>query len=67
MMPKGLNGTKKVKDIFIDRKIPAKLRDTVPLVCDERGIIWIAGVQQDSYYTIDENSKSIVYLSLKKL
>lgn len=65
--PKGLTGTKKVKDIFIDRKIPAKMRDTVPLVCDGRGIIWIAGVQQDGYYTIDKDSKNIVYLSLKKL
>lgn len=67
IMPKGLNGTKKVKDIFIDRKIPAKFRDTVPLVCDERGIIWIAGIQQDNYYTLNENSKNIIYLSLKKL
>ena len=65
IMPKGLNGTKKVKDIFIDRKIPAKQRDSVPLVCDERGIIWIAGVQQDSYYILNKDSKNIIYLSLK--
>ncbi|HJF84891.1 MAG TPA: tRNA lysidine(34) synthetase TilS [Megamonas hypermegale] len=67
IMPKGMNGTKKVKDIFIDRKIPAKLRDSVPLVCDGRGIIWIAGVQQDNYYALNKDSKNIVYLSIKNL
>jgi tRNA(Ile)-lysidine synthase len=31
--------TKKVKKIFADRKIPRAVRDTLPIVCDERGII----------------------------
>ena len=62
--PKGMSGSKKVKNIFIDNKIPAALRSHVPLICDERGIIWIAGIQQDKHYLVDEQSKHILYLKI---
>lgn len=35
------NMTKTVKKLFQEAKLPAQLRDTVPLVCDSKGIIWI--------------------------
>ena len=60
--PKGMTGSKKVKDILIDRKIPAEDRDKIPLICDEKGIIWIAGIQQDNNYLVNKNSKHILYL-----
>src|SRR5699024_12402355 len=36
---KGLEGPKKVKDIFIDAKIPRKERETWPLLTDKHGVI----------------------------
>ncbi|WP_409343903.1 tRNA lysidine(34) synthetase TilS [Paenibacillus sp. MBLB4367] len=40
----GLNGTKKVKDIFIDDKVPPRLRDRLPLVVDVLGrVLWMPG------------------------
>src|SRR5699024_3870337 len=39
MSSKGLEGTKKVKDIFIDAKILRKERETWPLVTDNNGVI----------------------------
>lgn len=62
-----MQGNKKLKDIFIDKKIPVELRDKIPLVCDEQGIIWIAGIQQSDFYTVNKHSKHIIYLNLKKL
>ena len=35
--------THKVKKMLIDAKIPADLRDRVPILCDDRGIVWVAG------------------------
>ncbi len=35
--------TRKVKKLFSDRKIPKSLRDKIPLLCDEKGIVWIPG------------------------
>ena len=34
-------GSKSLKKLFIDRKIPADRRDKIPVVCDERGILGV--------------------------
>lgn len=36
-------GTKSLKKLFIDRKIPASQRDTIPVIADERGVIGVYG------------------------
>jgi tRNA(Ile)-lysidine synthase len=41
LRPLGLDGTKKLQDLFVDRKVPRGERDAVPIVCGERGIIWV--------------------------
>jgi tRNA(Ile)-lysidine synthase len=44
---KGLKGSKKLKDIFIDAKIPIKERDTWPIVTDDTGeILWLIGLKK---------------------
>ena len=35
--------THKLKKMLIDAKIPADLRNRVPILCDDRGIVWVAG------------------------
>ncbi|MCZ0703578.1 tRNA(Ile)-lysidine synthase [Natronobacillus azotifigens] len=41
----GLNGRKKVKDIFIDEKIPVYQRDDWPLVVEKTGeVLWVVGL-----------------------
>lgn len=35
--------THKLKKLFNDRKIPPSLRGSVPVFCDERGIVWVPG------------------------
>ncbi len=35
---------KKVKKLLCDKKVPLSLRDTLPILCDESGILWIPGV-----------------------
>ena len=37
-------GTKSLKKLFIDRKIPATQRDQIPILCDEMGILGIPGI-----------------------
>ena len=46
MAPLGLNGTQKVKKIFIDRKIDREKRPHYPLLVNGDEIIWIAGLRQ---------------------
>ena len=49
MKVKGLNGTKKVKDIFIEKKIPLTERASWPIVVDRnQEIIWIPGLKKSN-------------------
>ena len=38
------SGTKSLKKLFIDRKIPAALRDRIPVVADEEGVLGVFGI-----------------------
>lgn len=47
---KGLNGSKKVKDIFIDKKISLSKRDLWPIVLDSSGrVLWIPGLKKSKF------------------
>jgi len=37
-------GTRSLKKLFIDRKIPASQRDRIPILCDDLGILGIPGI-----------------------
>lgn len=37
-------GTKSLKKLFIDRKIPAAARQQIPILCDSRGILGVVGI-----------------------
>jgi tRNA(Ile)-lysidine synthase len=41
--PIGLHGTKKLADLFADRKVPSFERLQVPVVVDQQGILWPVG------------------------
>lgn len=50
MSLKKINGSKKIKDIFIDCKVPACERDMWPVVVDSKDkVIWIPGVKKSKY------------------
>jgi tRNA(Ile)-lysidine synthase len=44
MRPLGLGGTKTLQDLFVDRKIPRRVRRTLPVVVSDGEIAWIPGV-----------------------
>ena len=57
MAIKGLNGRKKIKDIFIDSKVPLKERELWPIVVDSSGeIVWLPGLKK-SKFDVPKNSK----------
>lgn len=50
MTLKGTKGTKKVKDILIDAKVPRHLRSEIPIITDFTGkILWIPGIKMSAY------------------
>ena len=37
-------GTRTLKKLFVDRKIPAAMREGIPMLADEKGILGIYGI-----------------------
>lgn len=65
-IPFGMKGSKKVKDYFIDQKVPKEERLKVPIVTDEKNIIWIAGYRTSQLYRVTKDTKKVLILELKK-
>lgn len=64
--PIGLNGSKKLKDYFIDKKIPRHDRDIVPILIDSEGIIWVAGHSIDQRCRLGKDTKKALKICCKK-
>jgi tRNA(Ile)-lysidine synthase len=64
---RGLNGSKKVKDIFIDAKLPQRLRNQVPLVVDaaER-VLWIPGFRRSVHAIATSNTTRLLCMELHR-
>ena len=68
MQYSGLNGSKKIKDIFIDEKTPVYKRDKAWLVEDQTGeILWLISYRQKHLFTIKETDKLTYILKYIKV
>ncbi len=65
--PLGLNGSKKLKDFFIDSKIPRTERRLIPiLVSADEEIIWVAGFRADRRWLATGETKRALKLKLSR-
>jgi tRNA(Ile)-lysidine synthase len=63
LRPLGLGGEKKLQDILVDAKVPARDRDAVPLVCSGDQIAWVIGHCIDERFAITEATRQVVHLT----
>ncbi len=63
--PQGAPGSKKLKDYFIDRKIPRHRRDDYLLVTSGSKVVWVAGERIAHPYRITGKTKNVLVLELK--
>ncbi len=57
-------GTKKLKALFIDEKIPKAKRDTIPLLACGEEILWIYGGQTSVAFAADETTKKYMWVRI---
>jgi tRNA(Ile)-lysidine synthase len=60
--PYARNVTKSLKKLFNEMNIPIELRDSIPVLCDDEGIIWVYGVGAVARTHISESSSNIIYV-----
>lgn len=63
MFTKFGGGTKKLKDYFIDKKIPQRVRNEIPLICKDNEVYCILGLEISEKVRIDESTKSAYILN----
>jgi tRNA(Ile)-lysidine synthetase-like protein len=66
MRPFGMSGTKKLSDIFVDKKIPASRRGGMPIITDNEHIIWIVGVASSETTRVGDRTQKVVKISIEK-
>ena len=64
--PFGMQGSKKLHDIFIDEKISLLERDRWPILCDEEGILWVIGLKQDERTRIHETTTRVLRIDVER-
>ncbi|MGM0507548.1 MAG: tRNA lysidine(34) synthetase TilS [Fusobacteriota bacterium] len=69
--PLGMNGrTKKIKDLFINKKIKKQKRDEIPIIINrvnqKDNIIYILGIRGSEEYKIDKKTKKIMKISFEE-
>lgn len=58
---KRIAGKRKLKDIFIDKKVPLSERDEWPVVVDSKGtILWIPGIKKSKFSKQKQESYDII-------
>jgi len=62
--PRGLGGTKKLQDIFVDRKIPLGCRNRVPVVVDGAGPLWVPGHAVDERIGKADANECVIVLRI---
>lgn len=62
-VPLGMTGHKKVKDFFMDQKIPSRVRRRLPLLCQGENPIWVCGLRLDDRFKVGPKTKHVVQVS----
>ncbi len=64
--PLGLGNEKKLGRFMIDEKIPRSWRKSIPVVCSEKHIIWLAGYRIDERVKVTGKTKEVLRMRFKR-
>jgi len=65
--PFGMNsGTVKLSDVFVNAKLPRRLRKNWPVVCAGDQVAWVPGFRLAAPFRVTVNTRRLLHLVLKK-
>jgi tRNA(Ile)-lysidine synthase len=62
--PLGMKGRKKLKDFFMDRKVPREERDEVTLLVRGENILWVIGHRQGEEAKVTDETKKVLRIRI---
>ena len=61
------SGEKKLKDYFIDKKVPNRIREQIPVLANENEIFCVLGFEISEKVKVDKNTKKAYVINYKKI
>lgn len=65
LQPLGMSGTRKLQDLFTDRKVPKDTRSRVPLIADAAGILWVVGHAVSERARVQPETRRVVEIAVR--
>ncbi len=62
----GMQGQKKLSDIFTDEKIEKSLRGKIPIVEKNGEILFVCGIRKSSLYSADDKTENYLFIEYNK-
>ena len=58
--------TKSLKKLFSEDKIPLSIRDSIPVIADNNGVVWVYGYGADRKVKPNEKTKTVYTVICEK-
>ncbi|MEO0101232.1 MAG: tRNA lysidine(34) synthetase TilS [candidate division WOR-3 bacterium] len=59
-------GKKKLQDLFVDYKIPKRIKNEIPILFDQKGVLWVLGLRRANRAKITEKTGMILEVKIKR-
>jgi tRNA(Ile)-lysidine synthase len=66
LQPYGMNGTKKLKDLFIEARVPRGIRDEWPIWTLQGQIVWVPGIRRSQMATVSPNTRNTLRIRVTR-
>lgn len=63
--PFGMSGSKKLKDFFIDERVPEEERDRILLLVSDNKIIWVVGMRVSEDVRLTDETKKVLIIDVE--
>jgi tRNA(Ile)-lysidine synthase len=63
--PLGMQGSKKLHDIFVDGKVPRSARCRIPVVADDVNLVWVPGLAVSNEARVTEATRRSLLLAVR--
>ena len=62
----GSGCTKTLKKLYLEKRVPLSLRESLPVIADEEGVIWIYGIGVAARCAVTEKTKRVFFINAQE-
>jgi tRNA(Ile)-lysidine synthase len=65
-IPLGMKGHKKLKDFFVDMKIPSDARSRIPVLAQGDQLVWVCGLRMDDRFKVTPSTRRVLKIAFDR-